>query len=340
MQGLFPFGMKTAVLGLFICLSALGVNNEEKLPSFSQINYVNMLSRRDGDNSHAEQHPEDHHEGHHHPEGHHHHEDHHGHSHLLYRKNEGSHMATNNYIGLGVVLIAGVLGSIFTLFGGALSANIRCFTTGVLLSLVFCQMLVAANILLQEETVPHALSHFEPFASSIIMTAMFLAHLFDYANAQSHHKASAYLVYFALMIHSCTFGVFMGMKKDHAIVSFLVSASLQRLLHGMALGMCILDAGFPGRLIPLLLVITFVISCPAATLVGIQLKDTPPNATLIEGIFESVGAGLLIYVVLVALLGRAFSEDYSNSNSTQKFMAFVSLFVGFTTIAILSIWCK
>ncbi|KAJ9076612.1 hypothetical protein DSO57_1024482 [Entomophthora muscae] len=263
------------------------------------------------------------------------------HKHFIYRNFPGEYIAARNYIGLFLVLIAGAIGcSAHLLFGKQMSIRMRSFTTGVLLSTTICQLTIASNIILQENPLPETLSHFISGPSCLMMLGMCLVHLLDLFYFKKQAINSCIFVFVALTIHAANFGISLGMRRD-ANFPYLIAATVQHFLYGLALGMCIVDASFSSTRGPAAMMVTFVVACPITTTIGISLKDMQRNSPhiLIEGISEGVASGFLFFVVLVTLMSRAFSSDYTQASPSEKISAFAWLYAGTLSIAAVTIFC-
>lgn len=86
----------------------------------------------------------------------------------------------------------------------------------------------------------------------------------------------------------------------------------------------------------------FSITTPSGIAIGIGItniyKDTSPTALIIEGVFNSASAGILIYMALVDLLSADFMSPKMQSNGKLQLGANISLLIGAGCMSLLAKW--
>lgn len=88
--------------------------------------------------------------------------------------------------------------------------------------------------------------------------------------------------------------------------------------------------------------IFFSLTTPIGIGVGIGItniySESSPTALIVEGIFNSASAGILIYMALVDLLSADFMSPKLQSNGKLQLGANVSLLIGAGCMSLLAKW--
>lgn len=63
-----------------------------------------------------------------------------------------------------------------------------------------------------------------------------------------------------------------------------------------------------------------------------------PRALLIEGIFDSISAGILVYMALVNLIAADFLSRRMSCNVRLQVVSYIALFVGAASMSSLAVW--
>lgn len=86
----------------------------------------------------------------------------------------------------------------------------------------------------------------------------------------------------------------------------------------------------------------FSLTTPIGIGVGIGIssvyKENSPKALIVEGIFNSASAGILIYMALVDLLAADFMNPRMQSNVRLQLGAHVSLLLGSGCMSLMAKW--
>jgi len=86
----------------------------------------------------------------------------------------------------------------------------------------------------------------------------------------------------------------------------------------------------------------FAITTPAGIAAGVGLSTfynpNSPRALVIEGILDSVSAGILIYMSLVDLIAADFLGSKMTGSVRQQVTAYIALFLGAISMSSLAIW--
>ncbi|XP_044961885.1 zinc transporter 10-like isoform X2 [Hordeum vulgare subsp. vulgare] len=126
------------------------------------------------------------------------------------------------------------------------------------------------------------------------------------------------------------------------IKPLVAALSFHQFFEGFALGDCISQARLKD-LSTLLMALFFAITTPTGIAVGAAMASFydpySPRALVVEGVLDSMSAGILIYMALVDLIAADFlGQRMSSSPARLQAGAYVALFLGAIAMASLAIW--
>ncbi|KAB2601716.1 zinc transporter 1-like [Pyrus ussuriensis x Pyrus communis] len=145
-----------------------------------------------------------------------------------------------------------------------------------------------------------------------------------------------------ILVHSVIIGISLGASQSPKTIKPLVAAlTFHQFFEGMGLGGCITQANFKSRAIATM-VLFFSLTTPIGIGVGMGISniynETSPSALIVEGVFNSASAGILIYMALVDLLAADFMNPRMQSNLRIQLGANVSLLLGSGCMSLLAKW--
>lgn len=86
----------------------------------------------------------------------------------------------------------------------------------------------------------------------------------------------------------------------------------------------------------------FAITAPTGVGVGVGVASfynaNSPRALVVEGILDSISAGILIYMALVDLIAADFLSRRMSCNIRLQGASYVALFLGAGSMSALAIW--
>jgi zinc transporter 1/2/3 len=86
----------------------------------------------------------------------------------------------------------------------------------------------------------------------------------------------------------------------------------------------------------------FSLTAPVGIVLGIAISSSynvhSSTAFIIEGVFNSASAGILIYMSLVDLLATDFNNPKLQTNTKLQLMTYLALFLGAGIMSMLAIW--
>ncbi|KAK1610862.1 hypothetical protein QYE76_034535 [Lolium multiflorum] len=160
--------------------------------------------------------------------------------------------------------------------------------------------------------------------------------------SQSRHVVVSQILELGIVSHSVIIGLSLGVSQSPCTIKPLVAAlSFHQFFEGFALGGCISEAQFK-NFSALLMAFFFAITTPAGITVGAGIASfynpNSPRALIIEGILDSMSAGILIYMALVDLIAADFLSRRMSCNPRLQVCSYVALFLGAMAMSSLAIW--
>lgn len=153
---------------------------------------------------------------------------------------------------------------------------------------------------------------------------------------------SAYILEFGLTTHSVIIGITVGVSSVTALYALFPALCFHQFFEGFALGARIAAVGF-SHWNEALLTLIYSTSAPIGIALGIAIRssynDNGVTTNLVQGTFDSVSAGIMLYVGFVQMLAYDFHADYDHATSrAQKTALFAGMWFGMTVMAIIGIW--
>ncbi|KAI1755334.1 ZIP zinc/iron transport family [Xylaria castorea] len=154
-----------------------------------------------------------------------------------------------------------------------------------------------------------------------------------------------FILEFGVVFHSIFIGLTLAVAGDEFNILYVVLVFHQT-FEGLGLGSRLATAPWPKnkRWLPYLLGFGYAISTPISIAIGLGVRTTlqpnSANALIVNGIFDSISAGILIYTGLVELLAHEFMFNAQMRNAGLKVQLFALFWVavGSGLMAVLAIW--
>ncbi|KAJ9705936.1 hypothetical protein PVL29_003851 [Vitis rotundifolia] len=145
-----------------------------------------------------------------------------------------------------------------------------------------------------------------------------------------------------IVVHSVIIGISLGASESPKIIRPLVAAfTFHQFFEGMGLGGCIAQAKFKFRAAAIM-ALFFSLTTPVGIAIGIGISnvydENSSTALIVEGIFNAVSAGILIYMALVDLLAADFMNPRMQTNGRLQVGANISLLVGAGCMSLMAKW--
>ncbi|XP_042492841.1 zinc transporter 4, chloroplastic-like isoform X2 [Macadamia integrifolia] len=156
------------------------------------------------------------------------------------------------------------------------------------------------------------------------------------------HVVVSQILEFGIVSHSVIIGLSLGVSQSPCTIRPLVAAlSCHQFFEGFALGGCISQARFT-TLSSTLMACFFAITTPAGIGVGTCLASfynpNSPRALAVEGILDSISAGILVYMAMVDLIAADFLSKRMRCNFRLQLVSYFALFLGAVLMSSLAIW--
>lgn len=145
-----------------------------------------------------------------------------------------------------------------------------------------------------------------------------------------------------LLVHSVIIGVSLGASLRPTTIRPLVGAlSFHQFFEGIGLGGCIVQAKFKAKA-TVLMATFFSFTAPIGIALGIAITSSyskhSSTALVVEGVFNSAAAGILIYMSLVDLLAADFNNPKLQTNTKLQLATYLALFLGAGLMSLLAKW--
>ncbi|KAG8381813.1 hypothetical protein BUALT_Bualt05G0011900 [Buddleja alternifolia] len=156
------------------------------------------------------------------------------------------------------------------------------------------------------------------------------------------HIVVSQVLELGIVSHSVIIGLSLGVSQSPCTIKPLIGAlSFHQFFEGFALGGCITQANFT-TLKSTIMACFFAITTPVGIAIGIGVSSiynaNSPRALVIEGIFDSISAGILVYMALVDLIAADFLSKRMRCNVRLQVLSYFALFVGAVSMSSLAIW--
>ncbi|KAK7744922.1 low-affinity Zn(2+) transporter zrt2 [Cytospora paraplurivora] len=177
-----------------------------------------------------------------------------------------------------------------------------------------------------EDHLGHKREHSDPEAFAAQMTALFILE-------------------FGVIFHSIFIGLTLAVSGDEFTVLYIVLVFHQS-FEGLGLGTRLAVAEWPRgkEWLPYALGCAYSVSTPIAIAAGIGVRQTLKPGSLktltVNGVFDSISAGILIYTGLVELMAHEFmfNPEMRKSSIRMTLLAFGCMCVGAGLMAVLGKW--
>ncbi|CAI9773142.1 unnamed protein product [Fraxinus pennsylvanica] len=156
------------------------------------------------------------------------------------------------------------------------------------------------------------------------------------------HIVVSQVLELGIVSHSVIIGLSLGVSHNPCTIKPLIGAlSFHQFFEGFALGGCISQAKFTS-LRATIMACFFAVTTPLGIAVGTGISSIyNPNssrALVIEGIFDSISAGILVYMALVDLIAADFLSKRMSCNLKLQIVSYFALFIGAGLMSSLALW--
>lgn len=173
-----------------------------------------------------------------------------------------------------------------------------------------------------------------------------LSHLPDHADPESAVVASStesyaaqltslFILEFGVIFHSVFIGLTLAVSGEEFKTLYIVLV-FHQMFEGLGLGSRLATVPWPHakRLTPWIMALAYGLSTPIAIAIGLGVRETYPaegaTTLVVNGVFDSISAGILLYTGLVELMAHEFlfSHSLRDASTATVFAAFGNMVLG------------
>ncbi|KAJ1969718.1 hypothetical protein IWQ62_000443 [Dispira parvispora] len=156
-------------------------------------------------------------------------------------------------------------------------------------------------------------------------------------------RSSTYVLELGIALHSILIGLALGTTSGTEFISLWVALVLHQFFEGFALGSRLASLTFSSALVPITSALAFAITTPIGIIIGMGVRTSyqpnSPTNMVVQGILDSLAAGILLYAALVNLIAQEFSQPaFFKDARTKRALYFLSMYAGAAVMAIIGIW--
>ncbi|KAH7651312.1 Zinc/iron permease fungal/plant protein [Dioscorea alata] len=161
-------------------------------------------------------------------------------------------------------------------------------------------------------------------------------------SGHARHAVVSQILELGIVSHSVIIGLSLGVSQSPCTIRPLIAAlSFHQFFEGFALGGCISQAHF-GKIHVMLMAFFFAITTPLGVGIGAGIASSynanSPRALVLEGLLDSISAGILIYMALVDLIANDFLNRSMKYNVHLQVTSYACLFLGACSMSALAFW--
>jgi len=156
---------------------------------------------------------------------------------------------------------------------------------------------------------------------------------------------SAYMFELGCVIHSFLIGLSLGVTVEgrSEVTALLIALCFHQCLEGIGLSSVLVKARF-SLLKSLFMIFTYAVTTPLGVAIGIAVSNSYDSSSLtanaVQGVFDCVAGGLLLYISFVQLIAEDFTRIDGNQPKSLLFRmsTYGALALGAGCMAMLAIW--
>ncbi|KAJ3175713.1 hypothetical protein HDU87_005856 [Geranomyces variabilis] len=160
------------------------------------------------------------------------------------------------------------------------------------------------------------------------------------------HPISTILLEAGIIFHSLIIGVTLGTTADDGFTSLLIAIGFHQFAEGAALGVLLSSLSRKTFALPKLYAagLLYPLTTPIGIALGIALRDTynanSQTAILVQGILDSLSAGILIYNAYCELISKEINQSgqFRGLSRGTKVASMLFLYAGAGVMAVIGLW--
>ncbi|KAF9579312.1 high-affinity Zn(2+) transporter zrt1 [Lunasporangiospora selenospora] len=158
---------------------------------------------------------------------------------------------------------------------------------------------------------------------------------------KSQRRISTYILEAGIMAHSVIIGVSLGVSYGSNFTGLMIALVVHQFFEGFALGARIAELDFETTYTHYIMALIFSLTTPTGVAIGIGIASSysakSSSALLVEGIFDSISTGILLYMGYVNLLAVEFNlnSEIRSQSKKLKTLCFLALWAGAAVMAVI-----
>ncbi|RKO96927.1 hypothetical protein CXG81DRAFT_1242, partial [Caulochytrium protostelioides] len=173
---------------------------------------------------------------------------------------------------------------------------------------------------------------------------------FDFATkaaqrvARHERRVTTTILEVGIAAHSVIIGISLGVAAGAEARTLLAALCFHQFFEGLALGTALLIAEYKSRTKMLLMALGYALATPLGQAIGMGIHSSyngnAPTALLVQGIFDALSAGILIYTALVSLIQPMLVNNPKMHTYSRAVQVghWLSLYAGAAAMAIIGRW--
>ncbi|KAJ2956833.1 hypothetical protein NQZ79_g7366 [Umbelopsis isabellina] len=155
---------------------------------------------------------------------------------------------------------------------------------------------------------------------------------------------STFILEIGITFHSVIIGIALGVSPGDEFTGLLIALCFHQFFEGFALGARLVELQFGTYRHAFIMAFVFALTTPIGCVIGIAISKSydanSVSALLTQGIFDSVSAGILIYMAFVNLIATEMVHDegFKKLDKTTKWSYFAAMWFGVAIMSIIGIW--
>ncbi|ORX48363.1 Zinc/iron permease [Piromyces finnis] len=151
-----------------------------------------------------------------------------------------------------------------------------------------------------------------------------------------------YLLEIGISFHSVLIGVAFGLER-HGLIILMIALMFHQFFEGVSLSSIFIEAHFKHIRSIIFMIILYSLTMPIGGIIGLILRsiieETSKVYCTLQGIIDSIAAGILIYDILVNILSRhCTSCNWKNTSFIGKNIQLFAFYIGLFIIALIGVW--
>ena len=151
-----------------------------------------------------------------------------------------------------------------------------------------------------------------------------------------------YLFQFACLFHSIIIGIALGVTTNRpTLINLIIALIFHQFLEGVSLG-CVIAETPIASANSIFMIVAYSSTTPLGIGIGMIINafGDPESFTsiLVQGLFQGLAGGMLIYVALIQIIAEEFSKKSDLQSLWQKLAMHMALIVGAAGMCIIAIW--